>query len=42
MQLNIEDIMDLPTPVGLHGAVHQADVAGDSIFSIVIGVVVGG
>ena len=36
---DIGDVAELSTPVGLYGAVHQVEVAGDTIFSIVIGVV---
>lgn len=39
---DIEDIAELETPVGLHGAVHQVEIAGDLVFSVVIGVVMSG
>lgn len=39
---DIEDVAELRTPVGLYGAVHQVEVAGDLVFSVVIGVVLTG
>lgn len=41
-QFDISDMVELATPVGLHGAVHQVEVAGDTVFSIIIGVVLSG
>ncbi|WP_182912070.1 hypothetical protein [Sphingomonas cavernae] len=36
---DIRDMAELSTPVGLYGAMHQVEVAGDMVFSIVIGIV---
>lgn len=37
---DIRDMAELERPVGLYGAAQQVEVAGDLIFSIVIGIVV--
>lgn len=40
MTIDLDDIADLPTPVGTVGTLHGTEASGDEIFEYTIGVVI--